>query len=108
MLTSCRNRSSQGRPGAWEKLITTCCALSACRSVSDPISDTTARTPLAPSDTEKTAMISQISSLRAGPGNGCGSAQSDGQETAWLGEERTDITALHGPLPGGCQAAHSQ
>jgi hypothetical protein len=40
-------------------------------------------------------MISQISSLRAGSDNGCGSAQSDGQETAWLGKERTEITALH-------------
>lgn len=56
-------------------MITTCCVLSAGAAVREPIRWTSERTALAPSETAKTAMISQISSLRARPGSGCGDAE---------------------------------
>jgi hypothetical protein len=56
---SCRNRSSSGRPGASEPFRVALCLLSDWVAVSEPISETNAYSPLAPSETEKTATISQ-------------------------------------------------
>jgi hypothetical protein len=70
MDTSWRIRSNTGRPGACDPLITMCCALSDSGSVSEPIRETRERTALAPSDTPKSATISQQSSRRSRGGSG--------------------------------------
>src|SRR5437763_12618470 len=67
MFSSCMIRSSSGRPGASEPLRVAVCLLSDCFAVSEPMSETSAYRPLAPSETAKTVTISQRCS-RAGGG----------------------------------------
>src|SRR5690348_13246514 len=59
MFSSCMTRSSSGRPGASEPLRVAVCLLSDCFAVSEPMSETSAYRPLAPSETAKTVTISQ-------------------------------------------------
>src|SRR5690348_5021228 len=66
MFSSCMTRSSSGRPGASEPLRVAVCLLSDCFAVSEPMSETSAYRPLAPSETAKTATISQRCSHAGG------------------------------------------
>src|SRR6266567_3935654 len=59
MFSSCMNRSSSGRPGARLPLRVAVCLLSDCLAVSEPMNETSAYRPLAPSETAKTVTISQ-------------------------------------------------
>src|SRR6516225_3537622 len=88
MDTSCSERSNQGRPGAWDPFMITCCALRALGAVKEPIRETRERTELAPSDTANTTTISQISSWRSRSGSGCGETQAGTAETDSSGTER--------------------
>src|SRR6266568_3369343 len=89
MFISCRNRSSSGRPGARVPLRVAVCLLRDCLAVSEPMNETSAYRPLAPSDTARTATISQRCSVApggarlagAGPAGGSGPA-----DTAELAE----------------------
>src|SRR5690348_7496725 len=83
MFSSCMTRSSSGRPGASEPLRVAVCLLSDCFAVSEPMSETSAYRPLAPSETAKTVTISQRCSRGGGgtrpscgaspvPGDGAG------------------------------------
>src|SRR6266567_3063077 len=77
MFSSCMNRSSSGRPGARLPLRVAVCLLSDCLAVSEPMNETSAYRPLAPSETAKTATISQRCS-HAGGGAGPGGAGAAG------------------------------
>src|SRR5215469_8571809 len=77
MLSSCMNRSSSGRPGASEPLRIVVCLLSACFAVSEPMNESSAYRALAPSETRRTAAISQRCS-QAGGGERAGGAGGDG------------------------------
>src|SRR6266567_2318150 len=79
MFSSCMNRSSSGRPGARLPLRVAVCLLSDCLAVSEPMNETSAYRPLAPSETAKTVTISQRCSPALGgarpggarPGGAC-------------------------------------
>src|SRR5215469_11705579 len=73
MLSSCMNRSSSGRPGASEPLRVVVCLLSACFAVTEPMNESNAYRALAPSETRRTAAISQRCS-QAGGGERAGAA----------------------------------
>src|SRR5450755_1160136 len=66
MLVSWRMRSSVGRPGASDPFSTACCLPSDLLAVSEPMSSTSAYSPLAPRDTAKTEKISQPISFLLG------------------------------------------
>jgi hypothetical protein len=102
MDTSCRDRSNHGRPGAWEPFITMCWALSASGSVSDPIREASDRTALAPSDTDNSAMISNHSSRRAGPGSGGAPAHAAAGAGASSG-----VPMVAEPMSGGSGPPHT-
>src|SRR5690348_1760059 len=81
MFSNCMTRSSSGRPGASEPLRVAVCLLSDCFAVSEPMSETSAYRPLAPSETAKTATISQRCSHGGGgtrPSGGASPVPGDG------------------------------
>src|SRR6516225_9921375 len=94
MDTSCSERSNHGRPGAWDPLMSTCCALRAFGAVKEPIRKTSERTALVPSDTANTTMISQISSRCSRSGSGCGETQAGAAGTDSLRAERMLTSAF--------------
>src|SRR5690349_24163449 len=60
------DRSSSGRPGASEPLRVVVCLLSDCFAVSEPMNESSAYRALAPSETARTATISQRCSQGGG------------------------------------------
>ena len=70
MFSSCMNRSSSGRPGASEPLRVAVCLPSDCLAVSEPMNESSAYRPLAPSETARTATISQRCSQGGGGPSG--------------------------------------
>src|SRR5215469_2036469 len=66
MLSSCMNRSSSGRPGASEPLRVVVCLASDCFAVTEPMNESSAYRALAPSETRRTAAISQRCSQAGG------------------------------------------
>src|SRR5215467_12998645 len=82
MLSSCMDRSSSGRPGASEPLRVAVCLLSDCFAVSEPISESSAYRPLAPSETARTATISQRCSQAGGGASPPGAAAGAGSGSA--------------------------
>src|SRR6516225_2785436 len=66
MFSSCMDRSSSGRPGASEPLRVVVCLLSACFAVTEPMNESSAYRALAPSETARTATISQRCSQAGG------------------------------------------
>src|SRR5215469_12951011 len=84
MFSSCMDRSSSGRPGASEPLRVVVCWLSACFAVTEPMNESSAYRALAPSETRRTAAISQRCS-QAGGGERAGDAGSAGGDGTGAG-----------------------
>src|SRR5690242_16917490 len=78
------NRSSSGRPGASEPLRVVVWLLSDCFAVSEPMKESSAYRALAPSETSRTAAISQRCS-QAGGGERAGDAGSPGGDGVGAG-----------------------
>src|SRR5215472_9314235 len=108
MLSSCMNRSSSGRPGASEPLRVVVCLLSACFAVTEPMNESSAYRALAPSETRRTAAISQrcsqagggesavVAAGGAGAGVGAGAAGGPGTaDTAGLTEVSSVIVVQY-------------
>src|SRR5690349_9575468 len=80
------DRSSSGRPGASEPLRVVVCLLSACFAVTEPMNESSAYRALAPSETARTATISQRCSQAGGGeragGDGVGAGAAGGSGPA--------------------------
>src|SRR6266571_3492485 len=85
MFSSCMDRSSSGRPGARLPLRVAVCLLSDCLAVSEPMNETSAYRPLAPSETAKTATISQRCSHAPGGARLAGAGPAGGARLAGAG-----------------------
>src|SRR6266702_4530455 len=93
MFSSCMDRSSSGRPGARLPLRVAVCLLSECLEVSEPMNETSAYRPLAPSETAKTATISQRCSHAGGGASPPGADAGPVRGTAGL-VEMSSVIAL--------------